>query len=332
MAIKNDPLVAGPGDDGKRLDRVIRRALPALPLSGLYRLIRSGHILINGRRARNDTRIRTGDRILVDAPIITTPRPKHDVAHPDAARRLKKIELFCNTDILALNKPYGVLVHGNDSLDHRVKTVHGEAAAASLSFMPGPAHRLDRNTTGIILFSLSVTGARLITAQFREHRVKKIYCALVDGHVSEASVWRDRLTRDRTHRKTIAASDKADGPALDAETVVVPLFSDRKATLVLLVPHTGRTHQLRAQAALHGHSLSGDAKYGGSSASRYLLHHTALSVENGELGLPALLAPFDQYADHEILSRFGKDAVGEVYRRARSLLPEGGAVFPPPLP
>jgi 23S rRNA pseudouridine955/2504/2580 synthase len=322
---KNEPLVAGVDDEGKRLDRVLRRCLPGLPLSGVYRLIRRGRIRINGVKAVPDARLRTGDRIDIDAAVDRlneehAPLPATVVRN--AAQALTPLILFRNNDVLALNKPYGALVHGPGSLTEKVNEFVLPTGPASLSFRPGPVHRLDRNTTGIQLFSLTLRAARLLGELFRLRRVNKMYCGLIDGRWSTPAVWRDDLSRDRLQKKTRAAAIRSERPSLPAVTTVLPLFAGGSSSLVLFVPHTGRTHQLRAQASLHGHPLTGDAKYGGKKAPRYLLHNLCLSVPAGKIGLPLLTAPFDAFETDAISAFFGKKAVATVILRAHALMTE----------
>jgi len=187
--------------------------------------------------------------------------------------------------LLVLNKPAGVPVHGPGGLDIIVQKYLYKKIPASLSFRPGPLHRLDQPTSGILVFSTSLAGAHYFTALTREGRLVKGYLALVEGLLTKEEVWEDRLVRDSQRHKTLAANGAVDGKA--ALTRVRPLASAAGLTLVRAVIGTGRTHQIRAQAALHGHPLAGDRKYGGGfQPEGFLLHAHTLT------GLPVdLCAP-----------------------------------------
>jgi 23S rRNA pseudouridine955/2504/2580 synthase len=185
--------------------------------------------------------------------------------------------------LLALNKPTGVQVHGEgrtlgqDSLDEQVRAYLAGKLPASLSFRPGPLHRLDKPTSGILVFSTSLEGARVFSDLLRAHRLKKRYLALVDGSVEEPALWEETLVRDTGRQKTLVAQDE-DAGAKAAKTRVFPLAAAGNYSLILLEIETGRTHQIRTQAAYHRHPLSGDGKYGGSRMTGGLLLH-ALSLE-----------------------------------------------------
>jgi 23S rRNA pseudouridine955/2504/2580 synthase len=270
----DNPLVelpAGGGDEGRRLDRVLRKALPGLPLSRIHRLLREGRIRVDGCRAAPGDRVRAGQ-------IIRVPAEGAGPAAPEGiGTRLKPAEpsalpypgkpdiIFESPDLLALNKPAGLAVHGPRSLDTLVRAYLGPRLPPSLSFTPGPLHRLDRPTSGIVVFSASLAGARLFSALLRGRSLVKRYLAVVEGPVEGPGVWEDELFRDRDLRKTLGPGDLAGEGSpggKPARTRFKPLDRGGGFTLLELEPETGRTHQIRAQAALHGHPLAGDRKYG----------------------------------------------------------------------
>jgi 23S rRNA pseudouridine955/2504/2580 synthase len=324
MTGKTETLVAGENDAGKRLDRVLRRHFPRLALSGVYRLIRRGRAKVNGRTVGIDYRLSPGDRIVVPAAVVALGRAPAPTDRSAAVAQLEKLTLFRNKDVLALNKPAGALAHGPGSLDELVAAAFAHVDD-SLSFRPGPAHRLDRETTGVQLWSLSLAGARELARLFRSRGVMKVYCALVAGRIGEPEEWEDRLERDRESGKTIAAPPDggADGSlrGLPAFTSVLPVIPGDRYTLLLFLPKTGRTHQLRFQAARRGHPLPGDGKYGGSTAlPRFLLHSLGLRADSDALRLPPLVAPFDRFGRETVTALFGPGALEDVYRRCRELL------------
>jgi 23S rRNA pseudouridine955/2504/2580 synthase len=185
---------------------------------------------------------------------------------------------------------------------------------ASLSFRPGPLHRLDTPTSGIILFSTTLQGAQYFSTLIREHQVRKTYLAVVEGELTRPCTWKDALVRDRRVHKTRIAA--ADGPSQDAETQVVPLAVERGYTLIQARIPTGRTHQIRAQAAFHGHPLRGDRKYrGGFHAEGLLLHAYTLEfpLDAQGQGVPRLLtAPPSERFCKALGHLFGKHPLQDI--------------------
>ncbi|WP_455381840.1 RluA family pseudouridine synthase [Salinispira pacifica] len=320
MARRFETLTAGQNDSGRRIDVVLRRALANLPLSVIYRALRDGRVRVSGKRVKPGSRVQPGSEIEVESRLFEAGRNggKGGTAQPAAAAAdapeqrspragrkdpdVRQMILLETPHLLALNKPAGIAVQGgadrrNRPLDELVRAYLSSRTESSLSFRPGPLHRLDRNTTGILLFSVSLEGARRFSDALRGGRVRKYYLALLEGELSEAERWTDPLVRDDARRKTWTA-DAAEGPAAGrrAETRVIPLFtsSDRTRTLILCRLVTGRAHQIRAHAAAHGHPLAGDRKYGagtplpaapastvspGREADSYLLHAFRLEIE-----------------------------------------------------
>jgi 23S rRNA pseudouridine955/2504/2580 synthase len=264
-------LLVSVGDEGRRLDRVLRKALPALPLSRIHRLLREGRIRVDGRRAAPGCRVEAGQIIRAPAegsgPAVSErirSRVKDaGLAVPPDSGKLDII--FESPDLLALNKPAGLAVHGPGSLETSVRAYLAPRLPPSLSFSPGPLHRLDKPTSGIVVFSASLAGARFFSALLREHSLVKRYLALVEGAVEAPGVWEDELLRDTDRRKTLRAEGGLRGKP--ACTRFKPLKQGRGFTLLELEPDTGRTHQIRAQAAFRGHPLAGDRKYGGANFS-----------------------------------------------------------------
>jgi 23S rRNA pseudouridine955/2504/2580 synthase len=283
-------LRAGNDDDGRRLDRILRKALPELPLSGIHRLLRRKQVLVDGSPGHAAARIRSGQSIRVEG--LEMPEsgrlPPEGALSPGKPFRV----VWEGGGLLVLNKDAGVQVHGPNGLDEQVRAFLGGKLPASLSFRPGPLHRLDKPTSGILAFSASLEGARIFSALLRARLIRKRYLALVDGEITAPAFWEDALVRDTRRRKTEVPvlprtgpsggketrPESVYGPAKTGRTRVFPLAAGGGYSLLLLEIETGRTHQIRSQAAFHGHPLAGDRKYGGSFlAGGFLLH--ALSLE-----------------------------------------------------
>jgi 23S rRNA pseudouridine955/2504/2580 synthase len=282
-------------DAGRRLDRILRKYYTDLPLSALHRLFRRGAVHLEGRPAEPSDRPAAGARIS-----LPDPGPSSRAAPPGPGPSAAAVRapdppfgiVWEDDDWLVIDKAAGVLVHGPDSLEKQVADYLAGRLPTSLSFKPGPLHRLDRGTSGLIVFSKSLAGARSFSAALRGRTLSKRYIAVVEGAAPAAAEWRDALVRDRENRVTAAAggADSASGGSV-AVTGIRRLALAPGASLLLVGIATGLTHQIRAQAAAHGLPLSGDVKYGGRRRPEgWLLHAYELSSAPGAgFGLPSPL-------------------------------------------
>jgi RluA family pseudouridine synthase len=292
------PFTAGPDDDDRRLEAVLRRLLPGQSLGALHKALRKGDIRLAGAKAGPDARVAAGDVIEIWEALVDGGVPDRVPGRPSAPPLPDSWVLWEDDDLLAVLKPSGLVVHRGDGparpgeapLDDRVRarlagTPHG--AGASLSFRPGPLHRLDRETSGLVVFSKTLVGARTFSQALADRQVSKTYLAVLAGPLESPREVRERLSRDGGTRTT-AVSPEGD----EALSLFRPLARAPGLTLVEVDLGTGRTHQIRAHAASLGLPLAGDAKYGGGSPPPglgvpFLLHAWKLSC-----GLfPALTAP-----------------------------------------
>jgi len=309
-------------DEGKRLDVVLRRLCPELPLSAIYRLLRHSLIRLNGKKAQPNLRLHTGDTISLkaDIPIKSINRIK---GHHPKALWLKKILVFESPAILAFNKPRGLTAHGPGSLTELLWQSDLVKINTSLSFRPGPIHRLDRNTSGLIIFGRNIDGARQATALFKQHAVLKIYLGLVAGYLKDEAYWEDLISRDFKRRISFKASPQTNPPdSRLAQTKVIPLAHSQGQSCVLFCPLTGRTHQLRLQACLHGYPLLGDPKYnpkGHQSKSSYLLHCYTLAPLKKLAVFPPLKAPLDREDEIRLSLLFGKEILSLIEKKVNEL-------------
>lgn len=305
-------LETGNDDEGRRLDRILRKALPEYPLSLIHRLLRQGQVLVGGKPAQGDDRIPAGVVISIAAlpPIVRTPFRQL----PPAKRRLPPL-LWQGAGLLVINKPAGLAVHGPDSLDILVQAHLADKLPPSLSFRPGPLHRLDKPTSGLIVFSTSIEGARRFSALLREQQLRKYYLALVEGRLDTGAVWEDTLIRDSSAKKTHSTGQDSTAGGKTALTRVRSIAANAAYTLLLAEIATGRTHQIRAQAAAHGHPLAGDIKYGGHSTGggrrcggNFFLHAWKLKFgKSAKEFSPLIIAPPPESFTNQISSLFGEE-------------------------
>jgi 23S rRNA pseudouridine955/2504/2580 synthase len=260
--------ISGEDDKGRRLDRVLRKALPDHPLPLLYRLLRQGLVLVDGKPGKAQYRLNCGETITIPL----SPHLPADQVETGFIKRAAVPEIIWqDLGLIALNKPAGLEVHGSESLDTILNAFLAGKLPPSLSFKPGPLHRLDKPSSGIVVFSTSIEGARLFSSLLRERKTRKTYLALVEGSMEKEETWQDELVRDFEKKKTLTFKSPSAG-SKTALTVVRPLAVNGKYSLITAEILTGRTHQIRAQAAAHGHPLAGDRKYGSREQGGFFLH------------------------------------------------------------
>ncbi len=327
-----EEFVAGPDDSGRRLDRVLRILLPGLPLSAVYGALRKKRIRVNGAKALPEDRLAEGDRIAVDRSIAecaskAAPAETGAGALSGVGGVLDPgLVVLESADLLFLSKPKGMPSHGEGGLDLLVRAALAERSKGSLAFVPGPLHRLDRNTSGLIAFPKSQAGAKAFTELLRAGGIRKRYLALLSApgrartpeawRPGEERPWEDLLVRDEEGR--ITRLDPAGRPARARARL---LLSGGAFLLALVELETGLTHQIRVQAAARGLPLAGDAKYGGPPLpGGYLLHAWRLEFRAGAPfgDLPRTLeAPLPAEARARLEASFGAQALAEALARAR---------------
>lgn len=287
---------AGSGDDGRRIDRVVRNFIQGDTLSSLYGAIRKGLIKVNGKKCTPDTRIKNGDILLIASFLLQSlPVNKNTINICNFPYPI----LFKNSNFLIINKPYNKNVQGTFSLAEELSPFLCDSAdsSGSLSFHPGPLHRLDRMTTGVLVFSQSLEGAKWFSKNIEAHVIRKIYIGIVEGILAENRIWRNGIIEedknaDEFHTVRVVVTETENSQ--EAVTQAVPLasgsYGGKPVTLVQFCIPTGRKHQIRAQAAFNRFPLLGDTAYGGTKISEdrmFYLHAALISFpENNGLGLP----------------------------------------------
>jgi len=265
-------LTVGEESAGQRLDNYLLRHLKGVPKTHVYRIIRSGEVRVNQRRAAADTRLATGDTVRV--PPLRMAAPAAALTMPSAPAREFPI-LFEDEHFLAIDKPAGVAVHGGSGVNFGViEQLRRSRPSAPLLEL---VHRLDRETSGVLLIAKKTSALRDLQRQLRERRVHKTYLALALGawpdniKVIDVPLARYLVAGDHgegERRVRVAGQDDPAGQRAITLVKVLKRLSD--ATLLAVTIKTGRTHQIRVHLASCGHPLAGDDKYGNFARNKAL--------------------------------------------------------------
>jgi 23S rRNA pseudouridine1911/1915/1917 synthase len=242
---------------GERVDKYIAERLPDLSRSLVQRLIREGRVTVNGAETKASYRVEGDDEIIVRVPppeateLVPEPIPL-DVVYEDE-------------DLIVIHKPAGLVVH--PSHGHRKSTLVNAILAhcpdlvgINSTLRPGIVHRLDKDTSGLIIVAKNDAAQQSLLRQFKRREVSKTYLALVEGRLEpERGLIEAPVGRDPHHRKRMAVVARG-GREARTEYRVLETLADH--TLVEVYPLTGRTHQVRVHFASLGHPLVGDPVYG----------------------------------------------------------------------
>lgn len=298
---------------GTRLDRFLAEAPGVGTRSQAKRLVDAERVQVDGVTRKSSYALAAGARVTVvlDVPLPTTIEPEAvplDVLYEDA-------------DILVVDKPPGMVVHPApgarrgtlvNALAHRL----GSLAGVGPADRPGIVHRLDRDTSGVLLVARSAGALEALARQFRERTVQKRYLAIVRGRVAKASGTIDQpIGRHPRERKRMSVHGQRARTAVTRWQVVERLAD---ATLVRLAPETGRTHQLRVHLAAMGHPVLGDRVYGrrrtrlpapaAAECPRQALHAAELRFAHPVSGEPVVVrAPLPRDLE-DVLARLRRDA------------------------
>ena len=289
-----EELIVTGGENSKRLDVFLANRDATFSRTALQRLIEDGHVLINGLQVKPSYKIRPGDRITLDVP-----RPQPLDLRPEA---IDFEPLYEDADLLVLNKPAGLVVHpapGNwtgtlvNALLHHFSQSGETASSVGGKERPGLVHRLDKETSGIMVIAKTDQAHRALAVQFKQHTIARVYEALVWGVPKQGQGLIDlAIGRDSKERKKFSA--RTAKPKASVTEYHIERRYGKAAAHVRLLPRTGRTHQLRVHLTSLGHPILGDRTYGGQkvmaigdgTVPRVMLHARTLGFVHPTTGEP----------------------------------------------
>lgn len=241
---------------GQRIDNFLRRQLPGLPKGRMYRMLRRGEVRVNGGRVRPEYKLAAGDEVRIPPARLKAPG---DAPDDRAAAAMLRAILFEDRELLVVDKPAGVAVHGGSGVSHGVVELL-RASRPDLKDL-SLAHRIDRETSGCLVLAKRRSALRRLHTQFRENLVAKNYLALVHGDWQHGEQLLDSpllVTHRKNGERHVIVSDRGKPAATRVRlSRRLPGFS-----LVQCEPSTGRTHQIRVHLAHAGHPIAGDDRYG----------------------------------------------------------------------
>ena len=253
-----------------RLDRCVSENCPGLSRTQAQKLIDDGYVTVNGKIEKAKYKSDIGDRIEINIP-----PPSPSKLLPEAIPI--KI-LYEDDDLLVIDKPAGLTVHPapghpTHTLVNAMLSHLSELADADDTSRPGIVHRLDKDTSGVMLIAKNITALANLSEQFKSRSIKKVYLTLVRGHLKpERGVIEAPIGRDSGDRKKMSVTGESRGRQARTNYRVIRYVGNN--SLLEITPETGRTHQIRVHLAAIGYPVVGDGTYGTKSAylNRQFLH------------------------------------------------------------
>jgi RluA family pseudouridine synthase len=260
-------------NEGVRIDRILRKQMVTVTLSEIYRFIRKGTVKVNGKKVKQNYRVKSGDIISVNIPYVALASENKKV--PDKVASLVHTEFFRQNftilyedeDLLACNKPSGLVVHSgtghqrHDTLIDLATSYLKNSSGKNSYNEPVLVHRLDRDTSGVILIAKNRKILRFLHSSIRNREVEKKYIALCHG-VPKKKKGEIDLSLTRTHERNSGMKVKVQKGGKSSLSSYSVINSKKNISLVEIKLHTGRTHQIRVHTAHLSCPVIGDIRYG----------------------------------------------------------------------
>lgn len=246
-------------DDGQRLDRWIKRAAPDLPYGLVQKLIRKGGIRINGKRAKADQKLEKGQEVRLPPSEKKAPVKKKKLSDADRDF-IKSLVIYEDDYVIALNKTHGLATQGGTNTERHIDGML-EAFMDHEGTKPKLVHRLDKDTSGVLLLAKNTKAAQEMGRIFKGKEIRKIYWALVSPvpQIYEGTISAPLKKAGGTNRERMRVDEEEGKYAVTDYSVIET--ANTEAAFVAFWPHTGRTHQIRAHAEVMNCPIIGDPKY-----------------------------------------------------------------------
>lgn len=253
------------GSDGQRIDNFLLKTLKGVPKSRIYRILRKGEVRVNKGRVKPDTRLKLGDLVRIPPIRVSESDQAPISAGMEQVRQLEGRILYEDKQLLILNKPSGMAVHGGSGISFGIieamRTLRPDAPFLELG------HRLDRETSGCLVIAKRRSALRAFHALLRDGGMEKFYLALIEGRWEQGRRGIDAPLR----KNTVSSGERmvrVDPEGKAALSIFEPVNIYGVASLMRIKLVTGRTHQARVHALSTGHPIAGDKKYGTEAFNR----------------------------------------------------------------
>lgn len=312
-------LIIEKNEGNQRLDRFLKKYLKNAPLSHIYKLIRKD-IKVNGRRAKEADILEEGDELT----FYISQEQLDEYTHVKKKHTAKRQFGIAYEDdrILIAEKPFGLLTHGDarEKKNHLANQVCGYLQqkgdynpGRERTFVPSPVNRLDRNTTGLVIFGKDSESLQVLNKMIRDkNRISKIYLTITAGEINDILVLSDKMEKDeRSNTVKVIPGDSQTGKTM--ETIVRPVITGNGYTLAEVELITGRTHQIRAHLAKAGYPIIGDTKYGSKKINNIVkkrFNQTTQLLHAYKLIFHDMEEPFLYLQGKEVVAEIPKDFAG----------------------